>query len=341
MTTDSLTFAAVGAAHPHAFNQIGILLGAGARCAGFYDDDPAVTAAVIARYPGIDAAPRLDRLLDDPQIDLIVNTVRHDRRAALGIEAMRRGKDTLCAKPGFTTPAQLDEARRVQAETGRRYWVYFSERLASRATLKALELVRAGRIGRVVQTLGFGPHRLFGGNQRPDWWFDSAQHGGILNDLASHQIDQFLVFTGSQRAEIASAQIGTARFREYPGFEDFGDLVLRSDSATGYIRVDWLTPDGLPTWGDVRLMLIGTEGSIEARKNIDLDGRAGTDHLLVVDRHGVERVLCAEVDLPFARQLIADVRDRTDTALSQAHCFTVCDLALRAQASAVRLPFAG
>lgn len=334
----SITFAAIGAAHPHVHSQIAALLNAGARLKWFYDDDQAVCQTVAARYAGVTLAWDVDEILNDADVRLVVSTVAHQQRAALGIRVMQHGKDYLCAKPGFTTFEQLAEARRVQQESGRIYNVFFGERLSNRATIKALELVRAGRIGQVIQTIGLGPHRL-NIPTRPDWWFERSLHGGILNDLASHQIDQFLMFTGSSDAEIASAQTGNAKFRQFPDFEDFGDLVLRSNHATGYVRVDWLTADGLPTWGDVRLFLLGTDGTIELRKNIDLDGHSGTDHLLVVDHAGVERVSCDDVKLPFAYQLIDDVNNRTETAMPQAHCFKVCELALQAQAKAVHLPF--
>jgi predicted dehydrogenase len=334
----SITFAAVGAAHPHVHSQITALLSAGASLKWFYDDDPAINHAIASRYEGVRLARALDEILNDPEVRLVVGTVVHQQRAALGITVMQHGKNYLCAKPGFISFEQLAEARRVQQETALIYNVFFGERLANRATVKAGELVRAGRIGQVIQTIGFGPHRL-NIPTRPDWWFDRDLYGGILNDLASHQIDQFLYFTGSTDAEIVSAQSGNAKFRQFPNFEDFGDLLLRSDHATGYIRVDWLTPDGMPTWGDVRLFIVGTEGTIELRKNVDLDGQPGTDHLVVVDNARVERVSCTDVELPFARQLITDVEQRTETALPQAHCFKVCELALRAQAMAVNLPF--
>ena len=41
----------------------------------------------------------------------------------------------------------------------------------------------------------------------------------------------------------------------------------------GTMRLDWFTPDGLPDWGDGRLFLVGTEGTLELRKNLDLEGR--------------------------------------------------------------------
>ncbi len=335
----SLNFAAIGAAHPHVYHLVGGLLRAGAVAKWFYDSDPANTAEFTGRYPQIAVAAGLDAILTDPDVQLIVGTGPHDERAALGIAAMQHGKDYLCAKPGFTTLAQLDEARRVQQATGRIYSVFFSERFTSAATVKALEIVQTGRIGSVIQTIGLGPHRLFQGKPRPVWVFDRARYGGILNDLASHQIDQFMMFTGSQQAEIVSAQVGQAKFRQYPAFEDFGDILLKSDRATGYIRVDWLTPDGMPTWGDVRLIVQGTQGMIELRKNVDLGGQPGGGHLLLVDSTGVERLTINTDELPFMAQLLADIQHRTETAMTQAHCFTVSRLALLAQAQAQWLPF--
>lgn len=331
----SIAFAAIGAVHGHVHGQIGALLEAGARLKWFFDDDPAVCAAMGARYDGVSVARSIQEILDDPDVKLVVSTVEHEQRAALAIAVMQHGKDYLCAKPGYTALDQLEAVRQVAQATGQKALVFFGERLASRATLRALELVQGGRIGSVIHMVGLGPHRLFGPNTRPDWWFDTARHGGILNDLASHQIDQFLIFTGSTNAVIDAAHVGGARFCQYPGFQDHGDLSLHSERAVGYVRVDWLTPEGLPTWGDVRLFLYGTEGTIEVRKNVDLDGRPGADHVLVVDGAGVERVPCADVPLPFAHQLIADIRDRTETAMAQHHCFTVCELALRAQAAAL------
>ncbi len=335
----TIKFAAVGAAHPHVHNQISALLAAGARFEWFYDQDPAARAEIVERYPGVQLARKLQEILDDESVQLIVGTPIPDQRAALGIQAMQHAKDYLCAKPGFTTLDQLHQARDVQRETGRIYSVYFGERFGSVATVRAGELVHSGAIGRVIQTIGLGPHRLLGHTPRPDWAFDVTRFGGILNDLASHQIDQFLYFTGSTDAEIVHSQVGNARFHEFSGFEDFGDLLLRSNHATGYVRVDWLTPKGLPTWGDVRLFLLGTTGTIEIRKNIDVAGREGKDHLFLADEQGARHIPCSDGHLPFASQLIADILHRTETTMPQTHCFLACELALKAQAAAAQLRF--
>ena len=188
----------------------------------------------------------------------------------------------------------------------------------------------------MVQTLGTGPHRL-NRHLRPDWFFDPARYGGILTDIASHQIDQFLYFTGSTDAEILSSSVANYANPETPGLEDYGEVVLRSENGHGTIRVDWYTPDGLPTWGDGRLTILGTEGYIELRKYVDIAGRPGAGHLFLVNGDKVEHIDCAGDERPYYRQLVADIHDRTETAMSQAHCFKVMELALKAQAGAARL----
>jgi predicted dehydrogenase len=190
----------------------------------------------------------------------------------------------------------------------------------------------------VIQVIGLGPHRPRL-HQRPEWFFQREKYGGILCDIASHQFDQYLYFTGAQEAELVQAQVANYHHPEYPGLEDFGDVTVRSEGATGYIRVDWFTPDGLATWGDGRLFVLGTEGYIEARKYIDIAGRPGTEHVFLVDNQKTEYIDCSEVELPYGRQLVHDILHRTETAMPQAHCFYASELALKAQAMATRLGY--
>lgn len=332
----SIRFAAIGLNHNHIYGQVNHLLKAGAELGGFFATEPDLIAEFAQKYQGAKLARSIEEILEDESIHLIVSAAIPDQRAPLGIRAMQHGKDYLCDKPGFTTLEQLEKARQVQAETKRIYSVYFSERFGNAATVKAGELVRAGAIGRVIQTIGLGPHKL-GIVPRPDWFFKRQHFGGILNDLASHQIDQFLYFTGSTSAEIVMAQVANFHHPHYPEFEDFGDMVLSSEQATGYIRVDWFTPDGLDTWGDVRLFLLGTEGFIEIRKNCDLAGRPGGNHLFLVNQRGVQYIDCRDVALPYGHQIVHDVLNRTETAMTQEHCFLTSELALQAQRQARRI----
>src|SRR6185436_18041622 len=191
-------------------------------------------------------------------------------------------------------------------------------------------------IGQVIQTIGLGPHRM-NPQTRPPWFFERERYGGILCEIGSHQFDQFLFFTGSTRAEVVASQVGNMHHQQHPGLEDFGDAMLRGDGGVGYLRIDWFTPDGLPTWGDTRLTVLGTDGYIEVRKNVDLAGMPGANHLFLVDQKGVQRIYCENVPLPYGEQLVNDVINRTETAMTQAHCFLATELALKAQKQAQRI----
>ena len=290
----------------------------------------------VERYPDLPRTDDVQLLLDDPDIQLIVTAAIPADRAEIAIRAIRAGKDVMTDKPGCTSYDDLVDIKATVAATGRIWSVNFSERFEVPAVTKAAALVAEGRIGRVIQTLGTGPHRL-NKHLRPDWFFDPARYGGILTDIASHQVDQFLYFTGSDDAEIVSSTVANYANPETPGLEDFGEILLRSDKGHGYIRVDWYTPDGLPTWGDGRFKILGTKGYIELRKYVDIDGRPGTDHLFVVDGDRVEHIDCSGEQRPYYQQLVNDVRDRTETSMRQSHCFKVMELALKAQTGATRL----
>ena len=310
-----------------------LLLDAGGELAGFYAAEPELVAEFSERYPNARLVGSAAEILESADIDLVASAAIPDERASLGIAVMRHGKDYLADKPGFTTLEQLADARAVQRETRRIYSICYSERFQNRATVRAGELVQSGAIGRPLQTVGLGPHRL-NAPSRPAWFFERSRYGGILNDIGSHQADQFLFFTGSTSAEVVASQVANFAHPEYPGLEDFGDMLLRGDGGTGYIRVDWFTPDGLGTWGDGRLTILGTDGYIELRKYIDIGGRPGGDHLFLVDRQTTRYMDCRDCDLPFGPRLLDDVRNRTETAMTQAHAFLASELALRAQAAA-------
>jgi predicted dehydrogenase len=332
----SIRFSVIGLNHGHIYAQTEVVRRNGGQLVSVYADEPELVQAFLKRFPDVRVARSRQEILEDPGIQLVVSAAIPVERAPLGIDVMRHGKDFMSDKPGVTTLAQLAEVRRVQADTKRIYSMMFNERFESRATVQASALVRAGAIGTPIQTVGLGPHRL-NLPSRPAWFFERAKYGGILCDIASHQFDQFLHFTGSTSAEIVAAQVGNLHHPKYPGLEDFGDVMIRGNRGTGYIRVDWFTPDGLPTWGDGRLTVLGSDGFIEIRKNVDLAGREGGDHLFLVDSKGTRRIDCSSVDLPYGRALVADVLDRTETAMPQAHCFLATELALQAQLAAKRL----
>ena len=328
-----LRFAAIGLNHGHINSQCDAVIRGGGELVSFFAKEPDLAAAFAKRFPQAKLARSEREILEDPSIKLVASAAIASERAPLGLEVMRHGKDFMADKPGITTLEQLAEVRRVQAETRRIYSITYSERFENRATVKAGELVQAGAIGKVVQTIGLGPHRM-NPKTRPAWFFEKERYGGILCDIASHQFDQYLFFTGSTRAEVVASQVGNVHHPQYPGLEDFGDVMLQGDGGAGYIRVDWFTPDGLNTWGDGRLTILGTDGFIEIRKNVDIAGRPGGSHLFLVDQKETRYLDCKDQKLPYGEQLVDDVLNRTETAMSQAHCFRATELALQAQKQA-------
>ncbi len=337
-----LRFVVIGLDHRHIYDLTKGLLEAGLDCAGYWTatSDPRVLAGFRERFPHLPAFDDKAALLEDEGAAFMVCAAIPRDRAALAIEAMRHGKDVLMDKPGVTTAADIAALERTVAETGRIFSICFSERFLAPSTGVALRLIRNGEIGRVVQTVGFGPHRL-NAAIRPDWFFDPEAYGGILCDIASHQIDQFMIFTGSEQARIVTSTIGVFDDPRRADFENFGEILLRSDSASGYCRVDWFTPDGLPTWGDGRLTVVGTEGTIELRKYLDIEGRPGPDHLFLANRAGTSHIACADEKLDYFTAFAQDVAARTETAMRQSHVFAVSRLALAAQAGAERIRLPG
>lgn len=320
----------IGLNHGHINSMTSAVMRGGGALAWMYAKEPDLAQAFLERFPAAKLARSEAEILEDTSIHAVLSAAIPDERAPLGIRVMRHGKDYIVDKPGITTLDQLAEVRKVQAETRRIYSIVYSERFENRATVRASELVKAGAIGTVVQTVGLGPHRM-NIPSRPAWFFDKARYGGILCDIASHQADQFLHFTGSTRAEVVAAQTGNVHYPQYPAFEDFGDMLVRGDGGSGYIRVDWFTPDGLPTWGDGRLTILGTDGFIEIRKNVDIAGRPGGNHLFLSDQKETRWIDCRDVELRYGRQVVDDIVSRTETAMTQAHCFLATELVLQAQ----------
>lgn len=328
--------AAVALDHGHIYGQCNGLVEAGADLRWVYDPDPAKVAAFQKNYPDVMVAESLEQILEDAEIKLVAAAAVPSERGPLGCRVMEAGKDYFTDKSPFTTLLQLEEARAVAARTAKKYMVYYSERLHVECAVFAGQLIADGVIGRVIQTTGFGPHRL-NAPSRPAWFFEKAKYGGILCDIGSHQCEQFLHYTGAKDATLNFSAAANYANPEYPELEDFGEASYVADNgASGYYRVDWFTPDGLSTWGDGRTIILGTKGYIELRKYTDVATPTKTgNQLILVDGQGEKRIECAgKVGYPFFGQLILDCLTRTETAMTQEHAFKATELALIAQAQA-------
>ena len=321
--------------HGHIYGQCNGLTEAGAVLKWVYDPDPRKIEAFRARFPSAGAARSFDEILADPDVKLVAAAAIPCERGPIGCRVMEAGKDYFTDKTPFTALDQLERARAAVSATGRKYMVYFSERLHVESAMFATDLVHGGAIGRVIQVLGLGPHRL-GKPSRPEWFFERAKYGGILCDIGSHQFEQFLTFSGATDATVMHAAVGNFGNPDKPEFEDFGEAsLLGNNGSTNYIRVDWFTPAGRGSWGDGRTIILGTKGYIELRKYIDVGREKTGDHVYLVDDSGERHLpVAGRVGFRFFGQLILDCLNRTENAMTQSHAFKAAELCLRAQALA-------
>jgi predicted dehydrogenase len=332
----SIRFAVIGMDHAHIFSMTAAVKRGGGELVSMFASDPKQLENFRKQFGDVKLASGEDEILNDKSIQLILSASIPDLRAPLAVRAMKAGKDVLVDKPGITTLEQLAAVRKTVKETRRKFAVMYSERLEVRAAVHAGDLVKQGAIGKVIQTINLGPHRM-NIPSRPQWFFDKARYGGILTDIGSHQADQFLFYTNSTTAKVVAAQTGNLLYPQYPKFEDFGDMMVTGNGGTGYIRVDWYTPDGLPTWGDGRLFILGTEGYIELRKYVNVATEMkGGNHLYIVDRKQARYVDCKDIDLPFGPQFVADIVNRTEIAQDQAQALLAAELVLKAQKNATK-----
>ncbi|WP_198673620.1 Gfo/Idh/MocA family protein [Algibacillus agarilyticus] len=321
--------------HGHINGQTNGLLQAGASLKYVYDPDPVRLAAFCERYPEATMAESFEQILNDTDTKLIASAAIPNLRSGIGIKVMQAGKDYFTDKSPFTTLAQLDEVKSVVEQTGQKYAVYYAERLHNEAAWQAGELIKQGAIGRVLQVINLAPHRLAKAT-RPDWFFDKTQYGGILTDIGSHQVEQFLTYTGETEATINFSRATNLNNADKPGLEDFGEISMTSpNGASFYTRVDWFTPEGQATWGDGRTFIIGTEGNIEVRKYNDVARQAPASKLFITDNNKEQEIDCfGQCSFPYFGQLILDVINRTENAMTQAHVFKAAELSMQAQAIA-------
>jgi predicted dehydrogenase len=333
---DSIRFSVIGLDHSHIYSMTAAVQRGGGKLVAVYGPDPKQIAAFRERFGDVKIARSEDEIIEDPSIQLVVAAPVPDLRAPLGVKVMRAGKDYLADKPGIVTLEQLADVRRTVDATKRKFAILYSERLEVRSAVYAGELIRQGAIGRVIQTVNLAPHRI-NAPSRPAWFFDKARFGGILTDIGSHQADQFLYYTNSTQAQVVASQTGNVAHPDYPQFEDFGDMVMTGNGGTGYVRVDWFTPDGLSTWGDGRLFILGTEGYIELRKYVNVaSGQPGGEHLYIVDKKQARYIDCKEVSLPFGPQFVTDIVQRSQDAQDQKQALLAAELVLTAQKNATR-----
>ncbi|MBP5324997.1 MAG: Gfo/Idh/MocA family oxidoreductase [Pseudobutyrivibrio sp.] len=331
--------AAIALDHGHIYGMCNGLVEAGATLKWVYDKDPKKVEDFCKAYKGVKAAKSEEEILSDPEVKLVCGAAVTSMRCALGLRVMAAGKDYFTDKAPLTSLEQLAQAKEMVEKTGRKYMCYYGERLHVESAVFAGQLIKQGAIGKPIHVDGFGPHRVGDIKGRPDWFFKKEYYGGILCDIGSHQIEQFLYYCDCKDATVQYSQVGNYNHPNQPELEDLGEATLLGDNGTTqHFRVDWFTPDGLSTWGDGRTFIIGTEGYIELRKYVNVATDKSGDHLFLVNKDGEQHFeLEGKVGYPFFGELILDCINRTEIAMTQAHCFKAAELCVKAELQAERV----
>lgn len=327
-------FAAAFFDHGHIYGMINGLTEAGGELSLIYDHDADRLESLKEKFPGVPIAESFEEVLDSP-VRLVASAAIPNQRGPIGCQVMRAGKDYFTDKCPFTSLDQLAEAKKVVSETGRKYLVYYSERLHVESAWYVDELIQKGTIGEIVHMEIFGPHRL-SKESRPEWFFDKEQYGGILTDIASHQFDQFLHYARCKGGKVVHAAVDNRANLDKPGFEDVGQACLILDNGVQcFSRVNWFTPDAMRGWGDGRTFITGTKGVMEIRKYFDFGCSDLGDTIILANDEGEQLMnVNGTVGFPYFGQMILDCLNRTENSGSQAHIFAAARLSLEAQAIA-------
>ena len=321
--------------HGHIYGQVQGLLDAGAVLKWVFEPDTEKRHAFCQKYPNVKVATALDEILADRAVHLVASAAVPSARSSIGAQVLKSGKDYFTDKSPFTNLAQLEDIRGITAESGQRYFVYYAERVHNEAAWHAGELIQQGALGRVLHVLSIAPHRLSAAT-RPGWFFEKEKYGGIITDIGSHQVEQFLTYSGCDAALVSMARVANLENPSHPELEDFGEFSLVGNNhASFYSRVDWFTPGGSQVWGDGRTFITGSSGTMELRKYTDPNRQTPAAKIFLTDQTGITEIDCqGKVGFPFFGRLILDSLNHTEDAMTQAHIFLAAELSMQAQAMA-------
>ncbi len=298
-----IAFGIIGCRHGHIKGLLTQLLKIpGAQCAGIYEEDDESVQPILEEFP-VQRARSADELLENDEVAVIGTATINRGKGPLLVRAMEAGKHVIADKPLCTTLEDLNAMEAASAEHGCHVGLMLSERFGG-YTGRMMDVIRSGQIGHVANVTCWRPHRL-NRPKRPDWMFVDEQYGGIIVDLAVHDVDIIRWAAGGVFSEITAYEQNWGNPVD-PEFTDIGVLLGRlSTGATGMVRTDWFTPELSPVHGDTRFLITGTRGMIEVRTAGDLwakrHDKAG--HVLVMTEDTPPKKL--EYDMP-GRTLVED-----------------------------------
>ena len=196
----------------------------------------------------------LEEAVGDSRTQVVVVGLPNDLHRRAVELAARAGKAVLCTKPLARTGAEARSMLEAVEQAGV-FAGYLEDLVYTPKTLKALETVRSGALGRILwvrsREAHSGPHSA--------WFWDRDQAGGgAIVDLGCHCIEIIRSFVGKEvypREVLCWADTLVHPVES----EDNSVTLIRFDGgALGQFEVSWTFRGGM----DLRDEVSGTEGTI-------------------------------------------------------------------------------
>lgn len=192
--------------------------------------------------------------INDPETDVVVIGLPNHLHEEAVLLAAQAGKAILCTKPLGRNAA---EAKRMldAVEKAGVFHGYLEDLVYTPKTLKALQSVRNGALGRVLWARSRethpGPHS--------DWFWDKAQSGGgAIIDMGCHCIEISRNFIGKDVRPLEVVCWADTQVHPIEAEDSAVGMVRYANGAIGQFEVSWTFRGGM----DLRDEVSGTEGTI-------------------------------------------------------------------------------
>ena len=243
-------------AHMHAASYVHFLAQMGdVALAGIYDDNPDRGRSFSSQYD-IPFFEQAESLLAEG-LDGVIICSENAAHAPLVFQAAGRVQAILCEKPIATTAsdgqAMIDRCR----ATGTKLQIAFPMRYAP-PVIELKQRLDTGMLGQIYSV------KCTNHGSMPGRWFvdpDLAGGGAVL-DHSVHVID-LLRWLWNTEVEEVYAEVGHELLHPGLGIDDVGLLSFRlTNGVFGTLDTSWSRPTSYPTWGDVKLDVLGEKGLI-------------------------------------------------------------------------------
>lgn len=220
---------------------------------GIADDEPARGQKAAEQF-GTRFFATAEGLLNEGLDGVIICSENANHRPLTEL-AGPRTPHILCEKPISTTLLDAQAMIDVCAAHSTRLQIAFPVRF-SPPVQRLKDVLDEGTLGRIYSVKATNHGTMPG-----SWFVDKAlAGGGAVLDHTVHVIDLLRWFWSTEVTEIY-AEVGHSLLHPDLGIDDAGLLSFQLDiGAYGTLDTSWSRPKSYPTWGDVKLEVLGERG---------------------------------------------------------------------------------